>query len=193
MGGGGQRQQETQTQQTQTAAATPEEQELQRLQLERRKALQPFLLETDISGFETFGIPLSRGEAAGGIFGTLGQGISPEAQERITEQALRKADFALAGQGAFDTGARAQIRADVTRDIGVSSELQRQNELFNLLNLAIGAPAQIQQPGLQETGQLSNRLQGLRPVTQFGSQFTTAGGGGGGGGFGQFLFGGGGR
>ena len=154
---------------TRTATATPEERELQALELDRRKAIQPFALQADRQGFETFGIPLSGGELPGGEFNLLGRGISEEAQDAITEKALKAADVGFAGSGLLDSGARSSIRADIVKDIGVTSELERIGQLQNLLNIAIGAPAQIQAPALNESALLGQRLQGLRPITTIGA------------------------
>lgn len=168
---------------TTTPQPTAEERELQKLELDRRRNVQPQLLQTDQQLLNLIE-PLTRGQLLEGTaFGSLGQGISPEAQERITQQSLEQIRPGFQQSGLLDSGTRASLESRLAGDIGVQAEMQRQQELQNLLGFAFGAPAQAQQPMLAETAMLSQRLAGLRPTTStFGARsqsFTPQSGGGG--------------
>lgn len=117
---------------------------------------------------------LLTGQALPGYLGQLPGGISPEA---IGTQASRLAGQYGAGfqnLGIADSGVAFRETAR-----GIGQELLFPAEQFNLqniaqlLNLAVGGQATVQQPILAGAGQLGAQLAGLRGITQ-----TTTGGGG---------------
>jgi len=79
------------------------------------------------------------------------------------------------------TGQAAVDESNINRQLGANQfDIQTQysnkafnaQQLLNLLNLTIGAPAQIQQPVLAQNQMLNNNLQGLRSTNTQGTSTT---------------------
>lgn len=164
--------QESRTQ-TQTATPTAEETELNKLELERRRQLQPLALESDKALLELIR-PLSKGQNLPGIFGSLGQGVPEDIQNDIIQKSL--ADIAPQFQqlGILNSGPAAQISARLASDIRTQSFFEGTRQRENLLNILQGFPATAQAPALQESAVLAQQLAGLRSLqgTGFGTSTT---------------------
>ncbi|GAG65254.1 unnamed protein product, partial [marine sediment metagenome] len=121
---------------------------------------------------------------ASGDFGFLGDlpgGISEERTGEIVQESLRDIDPRFQQSGLLDSGVRASISGRVAGDIRRQSEEFNIGNRLNLLNLALGGQAQVQQPILGFSSQLGQRLAGLRPTsTQFSGRSTSTQSGGGG-------------
>jgi len=163
------------TTQTSTPAPTAEETALNKLDLERRQAQQPGLLESDQASLSLNNAFL-RGQPLPGYFQGLPGGISPEVTTGIVDSSLRDLNTQLAASGAgtyLESGAAQSIGARTAGEIRQNAEQFNLGQLLNLLNLSIGAPAQIQQPINQNAATFSSRLAGLRSVNQTGSGTST--------------------
>lgn len=177
MGGGSQPSGGSTTVVNQSSTSTPtpptaEELELQRLELERRRAIHPQLLQTDQNLFQLLE-PLSRGQAPGGMFSGVGQGISNETMSRIVEDTMRMTTPSFEKSGLLDSGVRASMQSRLVGDIMTQSELYKQREIYNLLSFIVGAPGIAQEPILNESGTLSNSLASLRGQTTTSSGTST--------------------
>lgn len=150
------------------ATATPEEQELNRLQLDMFRANAPQLqalqagnlaLGTDaIAGLQT-------GASQSPIINRLLAGISPEVTQGIVTDAIGDVRTGLNQSGLLDSGIRQELEASTSADIRRASEESNLNTLFNLFNLAQGQGAQIQSPVLGQAAQLGSQLAGLRSTS----------------------------
>ena len=113
---------------------------------------------------------LLTGQQLPGFLGQLPGGISSEA---IGTQATRLASKNLAGfqnLGLADSGvAFRETAKDIGSNLLFPAEQFNIQNLSQLLNLAVGGQAQVQQPGLAGAGILSQNLAGLRGVSQTGT------------------------
>ena len=149
---------------TQRVEATPEEQELNKLALERARAAQPGQLKTQESGLGLINQLLTGQELPGFLQGLPG-GISPGVTSNIVQQSLADVRPGLQASGLLDSGVRAELETSTAADIRNQSEQFNIGNLLNLLNLAVGGQAQIQQPLLEQNAQLGQQLAGLRTTT----------------------------
>jgi hypothetical protein len=152
------------TETTQRVEATPEEQELNRLALERARAAQPGQLQAQEGGLNLIN-QLLTGQNLPGFLGGLPGGISPDVTSGIVQQSLEDVRPGLQASGLLDSGVRAELETQTAADIRRRSEEFNIGNLLNLLNLAVGGQAQIQQPLLAQSGQLGQQLAGLRSTT----------------------------
>lgn len=187
--------QETQQQATPTA----EETELNKLQLEQQRAINPAQIELQQQAFSLGSLllqgqdlpgflgPLPQGATAGQIplsAGRLGEDITSEiVQKSLTDlfpQLQAKGipleggvAASIAGRTAGDIR-RGVAESNIERELGIretnlgvsqATQFQNLNNLLNLLNLAVGGQAQIQAPVIGTSGQLGQRLAGLRTTT----------------------------
>lgn len=146
---------------------TAEETELNKLDLERRRAAQSGLIESDQASIGLNNAFL-RGQDLPGYFKGLPYGISPDVTQGIVDTSLRDLNTQLARSGAgtfLESGAAQSIGARTSGEIRQNAEQFNLGQLLNLLNLSIGAPAQIQQPINQNAALYSSRLAGLRSGT----------------------------
>jgi hypothetical protein len=159
-------------QQQTTPEATPQERELNVLDLELRKALQPQLIDVNKLALGLSGELLSGGQLPG-FLGDLPGGISPEVTQNIVDESLE--DVATSAQlgGILDSGVTQELGARTAADIRTQAEQFNIQNLLQLLNLAVGGTAQVQQPALGFGQQLSARLAGLRSEATTGRQTTT--------------------
>jgi len=196
------------TQQQTSVQATPEEQEMNRLQLEQQRAFQPGQIQAGLSGLELLQQFMTGGELPGHFAGLAGgiqsQGDIPLESSRIGEditsqlvsESLADITPRFQSSGILDSGVAAEIsgrtagdirrnvaESNIERELGIrqfniGTETSRQGfnmgNLLNLLNLATGAPAQIQQPMLAQQALLSQSLAGQRGMTGTGMQTTTS-------------------
>lgn len=161
----------------QSSSTTPnppsaEETALQKLELERRSAIQPQLLQSDQNLFHLLE-PLSRGQAPGGMFAGVGQGISSDTMNRIIQDSLTATTPSFEKSGLLDSGVRASLQSRMVGDIMTQSELYKQREVYNLLSFIVGAPGIAQEPIINEAGTLSNSLSALRGTTTTSSGSST--------------------
>jgi len=177
-----------------TIQATAEETELNRLRLEREKALDPSILRTQQQGLDLSSILLTGGEFGElpGFLSGLSGGISPEVTQDIVDRSLGDVRAGLQGGGLLDSGVRSELEARTSADIRTQSATFNLQNLAQLLNLAVGGQAQ-PLGSIQGFGaQLSQALAGLRGVSTTGTGFTTGTSSAGffqPGGFGQALIG----
>ena len=150
-----------------TSTPTAEETELNKLQLEREKFLDPQIRQTQSQGLSLIN-QLLLGGSLPGFLSNLPGGISPEVTQGIVDQSLRDVNSQLSksGVGSFlDSGVAQSIGARTSGDIRRASEEFNIGNRLNLLNLALSGQAQVQQPIIGFSNLLSQRLAGLRPST----------------------------
>jgi hypothetical protein len=150
--------------QTSTATPTAEETALNKLQLEQAQAFQPYALETQKQSGELISKLLSGSTDLPGFFGELGKGISPDVTSSIVQQSLQDLYPQFQSSGVLDSGTAASVSARTAADIRNAAEEFNIGNKFNLLNLAFGGQAQVQQPVLATAQSLGDRLSGLRTV-----------------------------
>jgi hypothetical protein len=148
----------------QTTEATPEERELNKLQLEQARAFDPQQREMNQNAGNLVN-QLLTGQSLPGYLNTLPGGISPEVTQHIVDQSLKDLYPQFQASGILDSGVAASIAGRTSGDIRASAEQFNIQNLQQLLNLAVGGQAQVQQPMLQTTSQLGSRLAGLRSST----------------------------
>jgi len=158
----------TEQRSTQTVTPSAEETELNRLQLEREKFLDPQIRGVQSQGLSLVQQLLQGDENLPGFLGELPGGISPEVTSDIVQQSLRDIAPSFQRSGLLDSGVRASIEARTAGDIRRTSEEFNIGNRLNLLNLALSGQAQIQQPILGFSGQLGQRLAGLRNTASTG-------------------------
>lgn len=198
---------EQQTTGTTTPTATPEETELNRLQLEQMKAIQPESIALQKSAFTLGNLllkgqdlpgflePLPRGATAGEIPLSAGR-FDEDMTNQIVQEAMRNLMPQFQKMGVpIESGVAASVAGRTSGDIrrgvaegnierelaireanlnvGQATEFQNINTLLNLLNLAVGGQAQIQQPVIATGGTLGQRLAGLRSVETTGTTTQT--------------------
>ena len=160
------------SQQQQTVQPTEEETELNKLLLERQRAAQPSLLSNDQLALALSGQLLSGQGLPGNLAGLPG-GINEEVTQQIVDDSLEDVATSAQFSGILDSGVAAELGARTSADIRTQSEQFNINNLLQLLNLALGSPAQVQAPIASSSQQLSQALAGLRGVTQTGRQRTS--------------------
>lgn len=152
------------TTQKQTVEATPEERQLNQLQLEQARAFDPQQRQMNQNAGNLVN-QLLTGQSLPGYLNTLPGGISPDVTQHIVDQSLRDLYPQFQSSGILDSGVAASIAGRTAGDIRASAEQFNIQNLQQLLNLAVGGQAQVQQPMLQTTSQLGGRLAGLRSST----------------------------
>lgn len=152
------------TKQSQTVQATPEEQELNKLLLDRTRALDPQQTKLQSQALDV-GYNLLAGQDLPGYLSGLPYGISEDVAQGIVDKSIEGIRPSLQASGIYDSGVRAELEAGTSADIRLASEQYNQNLLLNLLNLAVGGQAQIQAPIQSQTSQLASSLAGLRSVS----------------------------
>lgn len=160
---------------TSSREPTAEETELNRLQLEREKYLDPYLRDVQGKALSLSGQLLSGDQNLPGWMGGLAGGISPDVTSSIVQESLSDIQPQFQRSGLLDSGVNAAISARVAGDIRRASEEFNIGNRLNLLNMALGGQYQAQQPTLGYTSILSQRLAGLGQTTtsNYGSQTTT--------------------
>ena len=166
---------QTTSNQTSTPTPTAEETELNRLDLDARRSNQQGMIDIQKNALG-LGNLLLQGLGLPGYLSGLPGGISPDVTQGIVDESLRDVkSFANQG-GILDSGTAASIAGRTSGDIRMGSAQFNLQNLMQLLNLAVGGQAQIQQPVIGMGAALGQRLAGLRSVNQTGggSQTTTA-------------------
>ena len=157
-----------QTGSTTTPQLSPAEQEFQQLQLERERAAQGGILGTQQQGFNLIQALLS-GQALPGGYGNPYGGINEDVLSSITQKSIEDLAPQFQAGGLLDSGVRASVSARVAGDIRRQAEQFNILNRFNMLQLALGGQAQVQQPAFGYSSQLAQSLSGLRPTTTVGS------------------------
>lgn len=186
-----------------TTTARPQEAELNQLQLEQMRAVQPQAIEIQKNAYN-LGNLLLQGQDLPGFLSSLPKGATAEQiplsagifDEGMTNEIVKNAlrdiypqfqamglpiesgvAASVAGRTAGDIR-RGVAKGNLERQLAIreanlnvsqNTQYQNMNNLLNLLNLAVGGQAQIQQPVLSTGGTLGNRLAGLRSVSQTGT------------------------
>jgi len=104
-----------------------------------------------------------------GYLNTLPGGISPEVTQSLVDQSLRDIKPSFQQGGILDSGVAASIGARTAADIRNQSAQFNLQNLQQLLNLALGGQAQVQQPVIGQASALGQRLAGLTSVSQTGN------------------------
>lgn len=156
----------SQSSQNVTPTATPEEQELNKLYLNREKALDPQITAVQKQGLD-LSSRLMAGQDLPGYLNTLPGGISKDVQDGIVKDSLRQLNASLSASGAgsfLDSGASDAIGARTAADLYQNASQFNIQNLMQLLSLGVGSGAAVQAPIQGFSSQLSSRLSGLRPV-----------------------------
>jgi len=171
---GGERTTTEQSSQKQVTA-TAEETELNKLALERQRAIQDQQIGIQQQGFDLFSQLLAGDQDLPGILGQLSTGISADAVGGQAAE-LAKRNFAnFNALGLADSGvAFRETAEDIASQILLPVEASNRADFFNLLNIGVGGQAQAQSGALASSQGLGSRLAGLRTVNQTGSSTVTA-------------------
>jgi hypothetical protein len=158
--------------QTTTPTPSAEETRLNQLDLQSREANQQGITDMQKNSLN-LGNLLLTGQNLPGYLQGLPGGISPEVTQSIVDQSLRDIRPGFQQGGILDSGVAASISARTAGDIRRGSAEFNLNNLQQLLNLAVGGQAQIQQPILAQSQALGGRLAGLRSTNTSGTGSTT--------------------
>jgi len=158
----------TNTNQTSTPTADPSMVEMNKLDLALRQGNQQGLQDIQSSGLN-LGNLLLKGMNLPGYLQGLPGGISPDVTQSIVDQSLRDIKPSFQQGGILDSGVAASISARTAADVRNQSAQFNLQNLSQLLNLALGGQAQVQQPIIGQAGMLGQRLAGLTSVNQTGS------------------------
>ena len=164
-----------QTAQTQTETkytATPEERQLQASQLGQATAFDPIQrqLNSNAGGLIN---SLLQGQNLPGYLNQLPGGIDQGVTNDIVGQSLQDLYPQFQQAGILDSGTAAQISGRTAADIRTNAAQFNLQNLMQLLNLAVGGQAQVQQPIMQNNQMLGQGLAGLRTMNQTGSSTQT--------------------
>jgi hypothetical protein len=143
---------------------TPLEKKTNELQFNQMQEFDPIQRQLNANAGNLVN-QLLTGQSLPGYLNTLPGGISPEVTQHIVDQSLRDLYPQFQSSGILDSGVAASIAGRTAGDIRASAEQFNIQNLQQLLNLAVGGQAQVQQPMLQTTSQLGSRLAGLRSST----------------------------
>jgi hypothetical protein len=150
--------------QTQQATMSPQETGLMEEQLKIQKEATPGIIATNKAGLDLSAAFLG-GKDLPGYFKDLPYGISEQVTGGIVQDSLRDMNTQLAASGAgsfMESGATQSIGTRAAGEIRQNAAEFNLGQLLNLLNLATGSSAQIQQPINQRYSTLAPSLAGLR-------------------------------
>lgn len=154
---------------------TPEEQAMQKMQLDQFKQTSGPQTQAQLSGLQLINQLLSGGTNLPGIFGQLAGGISSNAIGTQASQLAKKSMPGFQQAGIQDSGeAERSIANDIAQSILFPAEQFNIGSLQNLLNLALSGQAQVQAPIQAGTNTLSQSLAGLRSTQSSGSSTQTS-------------------
>jgi len=162
----------TDSNQTQKATPTAEETRLNQLDLQLREQGQEGLGRVQASGLNLSDLLLRGLNLPGNLEGLPG-GISEGVTQDLVNQSLRDIKPGFQQGGILDSGVAASVSARTAGDIRRGSAEFNINNLMQLLNLAVGGQAQVQQPILAQSQALGGRLAGLRSINQTGTGTST--------------------
>ncbi len=166
---GGDRTKNKTSQQTQTQyTASPEERQLINFQLQQAQAFDPMQRQLNQNAGDLVN-NLLQGRSLPGYLNNLPGGIDENTISGISKQAIADITPQFQKSGILDSGVAAQIAGRTSADIRNQAAQFNLQNLQQLLNLAVGGQAQVQQPILNTTAQLGGSLAGLRTMSQSGS------------------------
>lgn len=154
----------TNTTTSQQATATPEETRLNQMDIAMREKIDPLMAQTQAGGLGLINKLLLGGTDLPGFFGEMGQGINENMTQNIVKQSLRDLYPQFQSQGILDSGTAASVAGRTAGDIRTNVAEYNLNNKLNLLNLAFSGQGQVQQPVLNQSSILGQRLAGLRSV-----------------------------
>ena len=154
--------------QTSTPTPDPSLVEQNKLDLEARKANQSGLINVQQGGLDLSNL-LLRGQNLPGYLKDLPYGISPDVTQGLVDQSLRDIQPYFQQGGLLDSGTKASVMGRTAGDIRRTSAEFNLGNLQQLLNLAVGGQAQVQQPILAQSQALGSRLAGLTSWNQTGN------------------------
>ena len=157
---------------TSTPTPTAEETRLNQLDLQAREANQQGTIDIQKNSLN-LGNLLLQGLQLPGYLGSLPQGISPQVTDELVQQSLRDIKPSFQQGGILDSGVAASIAGRTAGDIRLNSAQFNLQNLQQLINLAVGGQAQIQQPIIGQSQILGQRLAGLRSLNQTGTNTQT--------------------
>jgi len=160
---------------TSTPTPTAEETKLNQLDLQLREQNQGAMGDIQKNSLN-LGNLLLQGLQLPGYLSGLPGGIDEGVTNSLVQQSLRDIKPSFQQGGILDSGVAASIGARTAGDIRMNSAQFNLQNLQQLLNLAVGGQAQIQQPQISQAGMLGQRLAGLHTVNQTGTtnQTTTS-------------------
>ena len=150
--------------------ATPEERELNRLDLELRKAGQEGMMNVQDLALRLSG-QLLAGEDLPGYLRGLPGGINPEVTQELVDRSIEDVATSAQLSGILDSGTAGELATRAATDIRTQSEQFNINNLLQLLNLATGRYGAMVQPTMSIGQTLGSRLAGLRSQTIDSSRF----------------------
>ena len=156
---------------TSTPTPTAEETRLNQLDLQLRERNQGALGDVQGNSLNLANL-LLKGQGLPGYLGGLPGGVDEGVTQSIVDKSLRDIKPSFQQGGILDSGVAASISARTAGDIRRNSAEFNLNNLLQLLNLATGNAAQVQQPVLAQSADLGGRLAGLRSVNQSGTSTT---------------------
>ena len=157
--------------QSSTPTPTAEETELNKLQLQQQKDVQPSETRNILSGLDLSDL-LLRGQNLPGYLGTLPGGISEDVTSGLVEKSLRDINPYFQQGGLLDSGVKASVMGRTAGDIRLNSAQFNLGNLQQLLNLAVGGQSQPLAAPISLSGILSGRLAGLRSTQTVGTTNT---------------------
>lgn len=157
--------------QTQQFTATPEENQLNKLQLGQAQAFDPMQRQLNQSGGDLIN-KLLTGQGLPGFLGQLPGGIDQGVTQGIVDDSLKDLYPQFQANGILDSGVAAQIAGRTSADVRQNSAQFNLQNLQQLLSMAIGGQSSVQQPAQQASGQVGQRLAGLRGVNATGTTST---------------------
>lgn len=153
------------TQSQTTPKPTWAEKQMQNLQLKQYKQTVKPQTQLQLQGLDLLRQIFSGSTDLPGFFGDMGAGISSEAIGNQAQEMARQNMPGFQQLGLGDSGvAYRETAKDIANNLLFPAEQFNLGAKQNLLNLALGGQAQVQQPITANTGILSNQLQGLRSV-----------------------------
>lgn len=158
----------TTTASEQTVKQTPEMKELNKLDLDKARATHQQQIQAQQQGLNLINALLT-GQALPGYLNQLPGGISEDVISGISQRAINDIRPSFQSSGILDSGVAAEISGRTSADIRNQAAQFNLGNLQSLLAMATGGSAQIQQPLLQQSGQLGGRLAGLSSMSTTGS------------------------
>lgn len=140
---------------------SPQEIERNQLLLDRERFLDPQLRDVQSQGLNLSSL-LLQGQPLPGYLGGLPGGISEDVIGGITNKAIEDLQPRFQSSGLLNSGVNTSISARTAGDIRTQAAQFNIQNLMQLLNQALGGQAQVQQPILGFSNNLTQGLQGLR-------------------------------
>jgi hypothetical protein len=160
--------------QTTKATPTAEETALNKLELERAQKAQPGQIQTQESGLNLINQLLTGNSDLPGFFKQLSGGISEDMTSQMVQSSLKDLYPQFQSSGIMDSGTAAAVAGRTAGDIRMGTAEYNQQNLMQLLNLALSGSTSIQQPLLAQSASLGSRLAGLRSTNTSGTTNTTS-------------------